>query len=228
MKTGKALQHQELCLLLLLAFLPACLTVEQNIALRLDGSASVRLSYQVPAALTTNPKGLEDMHKRLGFALPLTENDARDFFKGNPGVEVEGFTSTTEKGLYWAVVTLSCTNIERLSHGPLSYSLRDLGGVKVFSITAASTGFRPPQPQKTPGKPSVGQILETAMAVSQRGLILKVMTTFPTRVLSSNGTISGRSVTWVVPLLSGATLEAKFRAFPSLWDRIRGWLGFTP
>jgi len=223
-------------LLFLCAFLPACLTVEQNITLRLDGSAQIKISYEIPEFLARNKNSKEEIKKMYGLNVPLSEDEMRSFFAGIPGVALENVSSSNQKGIHKLEAVISCRNIDGLMHGPFSYRINDLGGVKVFRISFTM----PPQPEpvkppKSKGHLPPSKVFEHIMAGSERSLAIKVTTTFPTRVLSSNGNISGRTVTWVAPLFpvpkkeaSGAVFEARFRAFPSLWEKIQAWLGISP
>jgi len=223
-------------LLALCAFITACLTVEQSIALRLDGSAQIKISYEIPEFLAGNKNAKEEIKKRYGLSVPLSEDEMRNFYAGIPGMTLEKVSSSNQKGIHKLEAVLSCRNIDRLIHGPFSYSINDLGGVKVFRIAFAMPSQpKPVKPPKSRGHLAPSKVFEQIMEGAERSLAIKVTTTFPTRVLSSNGKISGRTVTWVAPLLpapkkeiSGAVFEARFRAFPSLWEKLQALLGITP
>lgn len=217
------------------AFLPACITIEEDITLALDGSARVKIAYQIPQGFMKNQTLGEEIKKRYGLSLPLSPEEVRTYYAGIPGTKVENVASVTQNGLYRVEAALSCAVMDGMSQGPLSYSVKDLGGVKVFRIMITLPS-RPREgggspPAQTPGTGSPSRVIQEVMAASERSVTLRVTTVFPTRVISSNGKISGRSVTWAAPLFTAGgapptVFEARFRSTPSLWDRIRSWLGF--
>ncbi len=218
-------------------FLPACITVEQNITVRLDGSATLTVSYIVPRGFSGNRDVSEEIRKRYGYTYPTSVEEAQAFYQGMKGVTIEGITSSSQNGTTKITATLACPRIDGLVQGPLSYTLADLGGVKIFRATLAlppSSTMVPPlfSQQKPGGKPSVSDIIQKLMTSSQGSVGLKITAHFPTRVLESNGKVAGRTVEWAVPFIqppsavpTNPTLEVRFRATPSLWDRLRTLLG---
>jgi hypothetical protein len=70
--------------LVLCVFLPACLIVEQNITLKLDGSAQIKISFEIPEFLAGNKNAKEEIIKRFGINVPLSEEEMRSSMPAFP------------------------------------------------------------------------------------------------------------------------------------------------
>jgi hypothetical protein len=143
----KAVVHLARLVVVLLALVPAAACrdaitrkyeYEEDVYLRLDGSATVYVNAAVPALVA-----LRDAPLPLDPTARLDRNDVRAFYSG-PGVTVGSVSLSRREGRRYVHLRLEVDDIRRLSQvAPFSwsrYQFVDRGGLWVFTqeVTAAA------------------------------------------------------------------------------------------
>ena len=146
-RTARALRHVAALALVVAAGLPlpACRDAiarkyeyEEDVYLRLDGSATVYVNAAVPALVA-----LRDAPLPLDPSARLDRNDVREFYQG-PGVTVGSVSLSRREGRRYVHLRLEVDDIRRLGERPpfawSRYQFVDRGGLWVFlqEMTAAA------------------------------------------------------------------------------------------
>ena len=206
-----------------LIFIAGCINVQEDIVLKLNGSGSMHLSYSIPEALMKDQTGLRNAMVQTGIQFPLTAKDFNNQFAGLDGVKVKHVKIYTDKGYYVIEGRVGFRNINNLQMNALRFSLKKLAKNRELVISLINSMNKEQEPDSK-SKMNYENVLKGSL--SNYGIKLDV--SFPTEIISANGNIHGRDVTWDVPMnvfLKSKAKEMELRAVysgsPTFFDKIK-------
>ncbi|MCL4479186.1 MAG: hypothetical protein M1381_08850 [Deltaproteobacteria bacterium] len=207
---------------ILLIFMAGCINVNESVVLRLNGSGSMHVAYSIPEALIKDPQLLRNAMAQTGIVFPLTADELKKEFAGLRGVTVNSTKTSIKKGYYVVGGSVKFKNINNLATNNIKFVNHELNGNKELVIDLINTMNRS-QESKSP---------EPMMIYrgSLTNFRIMIDVSFPTNVISSNGKINNRDVTWDVPMnvflkSKAMTMELKavYSGHPTIFDRIRNF-----
>ncbi len=206
-----------------LILLSGCINVKEHIVLNLNGSGSMQLSYYIPEALMKDQNSLRNAMVQTGIEFPLTVKDFNEQFAGLKGVDVKKVSVSTDKGYYILDGRVKFRAIKDVRMNNVQFQLAAAGNNRELTISLINAMTRT-QDTHTSARMNYENILKGSLA--NYGIKFKV--SFPTKVISANGNIQDRDVTWDVPMnvflksqAKTMELRAVYSGSPTIFDRIR-------
>ncbi len=211
--------------LLGLILIAGCINVTEDVVLKLDGSGSLLLAYSIPEALMKDQKSIRNAMLQTGIVFPLTKQDFNNQFAGLEGVDVQYTKSYTDKGYYVVEGKIKFKNINDLKMNNVTFALKSSDKNKELVISLINSMNKNQAPEKS-SKQRINYDNLLKGSLTNYGIKIKV--SFPTDVISANGTIKNRDVKWDVPMNVFLKSEAKemelkavYRGQPTIFDRIK-------
>ena len=206
--------------LLLLPFVFSCITIEEEIWLKADGSGSAVIKFLMPVHLFQN----EGVRRHLARQIPLTPDAVKKKFEQMNGIEVKKVDEYfTRQKLRVLEVHLDFRHISNLSDSSVTYALLHQGKYSQLLIKVKRQKKEGAKSQ-TPRGRQIDEIVRNSLKRYQ----IRFTIHFPTPI---SGTVrlqkkGKRDATWHIPFneiyTSGPPIVGKVIYFkePSLWDRI--------
>ncbi len=209
--------------LMSLVFIAGCINVKEDVVLKLNGSGSMHLAYYIPEALMKDQTGLRNAMAQTGIQFPLTAKDFNNQFAGLEGIKVKHVKIYTDRGYYIIEGRVGFKNINNLKMSTIQFSVKKLDKNKELIISLINSMNKKQEPDS---KPQMNYENVLKGSLSNYGIKLDV--SFPTDIISANGNIKGRDVSWDVPMnvfLKSQAKEMELRAVysgsPTFFDRIK-------
>ncbi len=206
-----------------LVLLSGCINVKEDIVLKLNGSGSMHLAYYIPEALMKDQNGLRNAMAQTGIEFPLTEKDFDNQFAGLEGIKVKSVKVSTDRGYYIIDGRVGFRNINSLKMSNIQFTIKNINQNKELIISLINS-MNKTQKSNSKTQMNYDNVLKGSLA--NYGIKFKV--SFPTDIISANGNIQSRDVTWDVPMnvfLKSQAKEMELRAVysgnPTFFDKIK-------
>ncbi len=212
--------------IVLIACTSACLTIEEEIWLKPDGSGLAKVKFIMPVSLFENEK----VRRALSYQIPLTPERLRQKFSKMPGISVKNVDEyITPQKMRVMEADLAFDHIGRLSDKAVMYQLTEYQDTVTLTVTITRQ-HRKGAASRRKRKINIEEILEKNFQKYQ----IKFLVHFPTRIIQiENFEKAGkRDAKWHVSFSTifkdGPPIKGKVTYYkePNLWEKLINYFRF--
>lgn len=206
-------------------FFYSCLTIEQELWLKEDGSGFTIIKYKMPANLFAD----KETQKRLSYQIPVTPEKIQEKFSNMKGITVKKIDEyLTRDKMKVIEADLTFDNIKNLNDGTLDYYINEDKNNKVLKIVLRRKVHR--------GNTNVNKRINVEEIVKKnlKKYQFRLTIHLPSEIVDTENLEKKgeRDAFWTVPFNviyeGGKPLVAsiKFRGEPSLWEKFLNFFRF--